>query len=181
MYRMPASPARQTGVTLIEMVITMAILIMLVSVGLPSFTSLAERLRTQTALHSLSTHFAAARMAAVSHRIPVSVCPSNGLARCRSDGVWSDGWLIYRNPDSARQPSSPGDVLRVEQGAVHPSLRFVSGTGRPQIRFLPDGRSAGSNLTVTLCRGERALGQVVVNNAGRTRTSLSGEDRRCAG
>lgn len=179
MHRMP-TPSRLRGFTLIEACVTLAILVILAAVGLPSFAQLAERQRTQTALHLLSSHFAAARMAAITYGIPTGVCPGDDHGRCRIDSDWSGGWLIYQSPGSARQPTSPDDVLRVEQAAVHPSLRFVSSAGRQQIRFLPDGRSAGSNLTITLCRDSRALGQVVVNNAGRTRTALSGNSRYCA-
>lgn len=158
----------------------MAIAAIVVAAGLPSFGGLVERQRSQTALHLLGTHFAMARIAAVTYNTPVSVCPSNGDGYCRTDSDWSHGWLMYRNPDRAKQPTGPGDVLRQETPSLNPSLRFVSTAGRQQIHFLPDGRSAGSNLTVTLCRDDVALGQVVVNNAGRVRTASGGDSGYCA-
>jgi len=50
-------------------------------------------------------------------------------------------------------------------------LRVVSTTGRQQLRYLPDGRSAGTNLTISICnpKGE-LLGAVIVNNMGRARS-----------
>ncbi|MFT4255685.1 MAG: Tfp pilus assembly protein FimT/FimU [Pseudoxanthomonas sp.] len=177
----PLSVRRPRGVTLIESVIVMAIVSLGLALGLPSFRSLVEQQRTQTAMHLLSAGFASARIAAVSGNTLVTVCPSNGLGGCRSGSDWSQGWLIFRDPRGTGQPASAAAIVREESASLDSSLRFVSTQGRPRIRFLPDGRSAGSNITVTLCRGGESLGQVVVNNLGRVRSTRPGDSKYCAG
>ncbi|MFT3761975.1 MAG: Tfp pilus assembly protein FimT/FimU [Pseudoxanthomonas sp.] len=174
------SVRRPRGITLVESFVAMAVVSLGLAFGLPSFRSLVEKQRAQTAMHLLGAGFASARMAAVSGRVPVTVCPSDGRGACRGDADWSKGWLVFRDPRGLGQPANAAAVLRDEGASLGSSLRFVSTRGRPRIRFLPDGRSAGSNITVTLCRSGEALGQVVVNNLGRVRSTRPGDSAYCA-
>ncbi|MFT3756152.1 MAG: Tfp pilus assembly protein FimT/FimU [Pseudoxanthomonas sp.] len=168
------------GITLIESAIGIAIVSLGLALGLPSFRDVVEKQRTSSAMHLLSTGFASARIAAISSRMPVTVCPSNGQGGCRGDADWSQGWLIFRDPRGTGQPANAEAIVRDEGASLDASLRFVSTSGRPRIRFLPDGRSAGSNITVTVCRGTKSQGQVVVNNLGRVRSTRPGDSKYCA-
>ena len=85
------------------------------------------------------------------------------------------------DPDGNRQPDLPQDILRDENAPIHPSLRIVSSSGRVQLRYLPDGRSAGSNLTVRLCREDKLMGRVIVNNGGRVRSERASGSTPCMG
>ena len=125
---------------------------------------------------------ASARNTAISYRIPTVVCPSNRAGGCRTDGDWSQGWLMFFDPDGNRQPDLPRDILRDENAPIHRSLRIVSSSGRVQLRYLPDGRSAGSNLTISICnqKGE-LLSSVIVNNVGRARSSRPTTPTACPG
>ncbi|HZF98654.1 MAG TPA: Tfp pilus assembly protein FimT/FimU [Pseudoxanthomonas sp.] len=163
-----AAPPR--GFTLIEAIMVMMIAALWLVIGIPSYQAVMENQRVSSAMHLLSAHMASARSTAITYRIPTVVCPSDRAGGCRRDGDWSQGWLMFFDPDGNRRPDSPQDILRKENAPIHPSLRIVSSSGRPQLRYLPDGRSAGSNLSVRLCRDDRLLGRVVVNNLGRVRT-----------
>lgn len=162
--------SRTRGFSLIEAATVMAIAAIGLVVGVPSYHSVVENQRTSSAMHLLSAHMASARSTAITYRIPTVVCPSDQAGNCRTDGDWSKGWLMFFDPDGNRQPDSLQDILRDENAPIHPSLRIVSSTGRPQLRYLPDGRSAGSNLSVRLCRDDHLLGRVIVNNVGRVRS-----------
>ncbi|MEB1635402.1 GspH/FimT family protein, partial [Xanthomonas campestris pv. campestris] len=71
---------------------------------------------------------------------------------------------------NAGQPSSALSVLRVEQHATTQSLSVTSTAGRPLIRFMPDGRSGGSNATISLCIQSERVADIVINNSGRARS-----------
>jgi type IV fimbrial biogenesis protein FimT len=190
MSRMLAAPGTQVhanpimrwaGVTLMEMLIAMVIAIMLAGMAVPGYQHLVQRQRVDAAMHQLSAYMATARLTAINHRVVTVVCPSDGQGRCRQDGDWTHGWLMFLDRDGNRQPDDTWDILREERAPIHPSLRIVSGTGRPQLRYLPDGRSGGSNLTVRLCQDDILRGSVIVNNMGRVRAARPSRSQACGG
>ena len=173
--------ASTSGFSLVEALTVMAITTIGLLVGVPSFQGMGERARVSSAMHLLTAHMASARSTAITYRIPTVVCPSNRSGGCRTDGDWSQGWLMFFDKDGNRQPDVREDILRDENAPIHPSLRILSSTGRPQLRYLPDGRSSGSNITVRLCREDELLAQIIVNNAGRVRSETISGSKPCAG
>lgn len=169
------------GFSLIETLVVMAVTAIGLAIGVPSYQGMTERARISSATHLLTAHMASARTTAISYRIPTVVCPSDRAGGCRTDGNWSQGWLMFFDADGNRQPDTPQDILRDENAPIHPSLRIVSSSGRVQLRYLPDGRSAGSNLTVRLCREDILLARVIVNNAGRVRSEKASATTPCMG
>ena len=176
-----ASDRIGTGFSLVEALTVLAIATLLLLIGVPSYAGLVESQRASSAMHLLTAHMASARSTAITYRIPTVVCPSDRAGGCRRDGDWSQGWLMFFDADGNRQPDSRQDILRDENAPIHPSLRIVSSAGRTQLRYLPDGRSAGSNLRVRLCREDRLLAQVIVNNTGRVRSETASGSTPCRG
>jgi type IV fimbrial biogenesis protein FimT len=158
------------GFTLIELMVTLAVMAVLMGIGVPSFQRLQQSTRTVTTFHLLTTSLALARMAAVRSNAPVSVCPSSDGRYCRGDTVWDDGWIVFADPGKNGQPDSQTVVLQRIDG-IGGGLALRSTDGRKLVRFTPDGWAYGSNLSVRLCTEKKAelLGMVVVNNAGRRR------------
>lgn len=171
----------RAGFSLVEALTVLAITTLLLLVGVPSYAGLVEGQRASSAMHLLTAHMASARSTAITYRIPTVVCPSNRAGGCRRDGDWSQGWLMFFDADGNRQPDSRQDILRDENAPIHPSLRIVSLVGRTQLRYLPDGRSASSNLSVRLCREDKLLAQVIVNNTGRIRSETASRATPCRG
>ena len=174
------APRCARGVSLLELAVTIAIAVICATLAIPAYHHLLRENRSDTAIHLLTSLFASARATAVTYNRITTVCPTDGVsAWCREDGNWSRGWMMFTDTDGDRQPDAAEDVLRLQPFPIHPSLRMVSGTGRPQLRYLPDGRSAGSNLTIRLCDASQLLAEVVVNNGGRPRTSRANAGAPC--
>ncbi|MGV8942084.1 MAG: GspH/FimT family pseudopilin [Lysobacter sp.] len=159
------------GFTLVELVVTLAVMTVLLGIGVPSFQRLQQGTRTATTFHLLTTSLALARMAAVKNHTPVSVCPSSDGRYCRGDTVWEDGWIVYSDPTRAKQPVSADAVLH-SFDRVGPGLALRSTIGRTLVRFHSNGMAHGSNLSVRLCstKDNTHLGSIIVNNAGRPRS-----------
>ncbi|WP_240475938.1 GspH/FimT family pseudopilin [Xanthomonas arboricola] len=158
------------GYTALQLVIVMAIIGIMAAIGLPSFNALIEWQRAQARVHLLTAHLAMARSLAVTHRLPVSICPSSDGANCRSGRDWSRGWILFKDPLRTGQPADTDSVLQVEQYAASDNISITGTTGRSLVRFLPNGRNSGTNITISLCTRAQRLADVIVNNSGRTRS-----------
>ena len=159
------------GFTLIELMVAIAILAICATLATPAMGSLLERQRASAAMGALRTQMQLARMAAITHRQPAVLCPSVDGIACDETVDWSGGWMVFLDRDGNRRPDTVGDVLRIEPAPTSRTLRILSTRGRQQVRYMPDGRSAGTNLTISVCSGGGdLLGAVIVNNAGRPRT-----------
>lgn len=168
------------GFTLIELAVTTAIIALLASIATPPMSALLEQQRAASATSSLIAHMQLARMAAITHNRRTVLCPSEDGRNCAAGNDWSGGWLLFVDGDGNRMPDTDADILRSDLPTNDPHLRIHSTAGREQLRYLPDGSSAGSNLSIAICnpRGE-LLGKVIVNNAGRPRSELPSHPTAC--
>lgn len=166
-----AMPCSARGFTLAELVVVVCLLGILLGVGAPAFSAMLERNRATAALHQLTASLASARLAAVRHGHPVTLCPTRDGLRCRRDLVWDEGWMIFMDPGRDEHPRSPEAIL--QHADVPPGRLAIRSTlGRHRVRFQPTGWSSGNNLSLRLCSAAdaRLLATVIVNNAGRPRT-----------
>lgn len=164
---------RMRGFTLVEFMVTVAVLGIVLGLGVPGFAALSERMRTLNALHLLTASLAQARMEAIRRNAPVAACPSADGLRCTEGVAWEGGWILFTDPARLGRPRSRGDVLQVFE-PIGPGLRLRATSGRRLVRFTPNGWSAGSNVSIRLCGKPGApgglLAAVIVNNAGRIRS-----------
>lgn len=171
---------RHAGFTLLELIVSICVLAILAAIAAPSLGTLLERQRAVAATNALVTHLSLARLTAITHNSHTVFCPSTSGTGCDAGTDWSGGWMLFLDRDGNRRPDSADDIVRVERTALSQHLRLTSSAGRVQARYLPDGRSAGSNLTISVCnkRGE-LLNTVVVNNVGRIRSTRATPSSPC--
>ena len=171
---------RMRGLTLLELMITLAILSVALGVGVPAARHVIDSVRAATSLHQLTASLAIARNAAITYREAVTLCPSRDGSSCLGGTDWSEGWIAYRDPLRQDAPASPADVLR-RFDPQHPTLRLTTSTGRPRVRYLPNGSAAGTNASFRLCRRSGALlGSIVVANSGRARKEPPAPNAACS-
>ncbi len=161
----------QRGITLIELLATLAILALLASFALPGAQRLMDEVRAETAIHSVRAGITFARAVAATRNEPTLLCPLGADDRCHGD--WSEGFAVFvdRLGVAERHPDEP--VLRtfapMPRGAT---LRFRAfRTGR-YLRMLPNGQTAWQNGRFEYCapEGSAALPRVlVINIQGRGR------------
>lgn len=168
---------KDAGLTLIELLTTLSIAAVTLTVGLPAFSGSLERTRVATTMHRVSADLAMARSSAIMRRAQVVACPRTPDHRCRDDNDWSHGWMVFTDDDGNRQPDEAAHILRITDPPAHRSLAIDS--TRRFLRYQRDGRSAHSNQTVRVCSGNRLAGTVVVNNLGRVRSARPAGETPC--
>lgn len=170
---------RTIGFTLIELATTLAVIAICAGVALPSMLEFLEYQRTSAVTGTLLANMALARTAAVSFNRAAVLCPSTDSTTCADGTDWTPGWILFLDDNGNRQVDAGEEIIRVEQEPTSRKLVVKATAGRPQLRYLPDGRAAGTNLTISICNHERLLGSVIVNNMGRPRSERPSTPTSC--
>ncbi|SHL17914.1 GspH/FimT family pseudopilin [Pseudomonas punonensis] len=158
----------QKAFSLVELLITMGILAILISLAAPSFTQFLETKRLQSSRDLLASHIQQTRTNAITLGRPHQLCGSSDGENC--DGEWGSYWLITTVGDSP-------EILR-QQLAPTENLCWA-GFASDSIRFHPNGTSWISNGTFSICNANGPHWQLVLNRQGRLKLGTSHNSSCC--
>jgi type IV fimbrial biogenesis protein FimT len=86
--------SRQTGFTIIELMVSLLVLSILFAAAVPSFREFTRNNRVIAAQNDLITAINLARSEALKRSSPVTVCASEDGENCSDDTDWSKGWIV---------------------------------------------------------------------------------------
>lgn len=166
------------GFTLIELVVTIAILSILLTIAIPSFSALIINNRISTQTNDFISDLAYARAEAVRRNTRISICESATGTSCGvgAGATWDTGWMIWidLNNDGIVNPGEP--ILRVH-GALSAGTTFVATGltgGGVLLQYLPSGiveGVAGSTAAFTLGQPGYFGRTINFNTTGRVNTA----------
>lgn len=167
--------ATRRGFTLYELLLTLGLVALLVSLGIPAFGSMIAKNRQAVELNALFHAFHLARKESVVHRKVVSLCPSADGLSCLPGKDWSPGWIVFRNDDRDSPPQvDPGEQLvqahRVAD-TVHISANRSGFTLRATVK-----RATNGTLVVCDARRRTRPKALVVSYTGRPRVAFERPD-----
>lgn len=153
-----------TGITLIELMITIAIAGILISLAAPNFRSSIQNNRMVTEVNELHASLNYGRSEAIKRNSNVTICPSSNGVTC--SGSWKDGWIVISGDELIRVhgPISDGNTLSFT---------------RNNVTYVSEGVVAvGSHGTFTLCdsRGAPYAKGLIIGLSGRPRTAIDSDD-----
>ncbi len=143
--------SRAAGVTIVELMITIAVLAILLTVAVPNFRSVINNNRVSGAANSLVTAMAYARSEAVARSAIVRLCPANAaFTDCSGDDDWGGGLVIR-----LQEGPGEGEILRVWEplsSAIALGQDLDDTASDNHVDFLPLGNVAvgGTDFTFVL-------------------------------
>ncbi len=152
------------GVTLIELLVTLSIVVILATVAAPSLYHFV----TSNRLSSITTEFMGilgnARSEAVKTSLPTIVCASSDLTNCT--GSWSQGWISFIDNDRSSSRTNGDTYLR--RNTALPDNYTANGSSNTII-FERDGRTNADD-TIVFCRGsDESRAQAIIITPTRPR------------
>ncbi|MFV7782855.1 GspH/FimT family pseudopilin [Shewanella marisflavi] len=158
----------KNGFTLIELMVTLSVATILLSIAVPNLSSLHQAYRADAAIRIIQQTLQFARNAAINYGVRVTVCPIKDN-QCTND--WHLGLSVFTDSGTSNQLDGNDKLLM--QTASFDRDDFVY-YNRAAARFLPDGLASGTNGTLRYCPSSKTSPYskaVVVNQAGRVRFS----------
>lgn len=169
---------REAGLTLMELLVAIAVLGVLLSIGVPAFGNFAVDSRLASATNRFVSAIHLARSEAVRRNARVTLCPSGDGVSCATGGEWAQGWIVFADLDSTGERDSGEPILAVGQG-IGGGVQITGNTPvRHYISYIGLGATRRANGalqmgTVTLCAGTEGR-QVIISRTGRPRVQHGG-------
>lgn len=146
------STFKTTGFTLIEVLITMAILIALVTIAIPSFAEFTIRVRVDNELSILQRQLFITRNTAINENNFVTLCPLNEKNECHNQ--WKDSLSVFTDSNNNKVfELALGERVISEKSAVKNGDKLQYGKTRIGLTYAPTGHLAGwgQNATFKYC------------------------------
>lgn len=162
------------GFTLVELLVTIAVAAILISLAVPSFRVFIQNSRIATQTNDLVTDISFARSEAIKSGATVTLCTSAAGLACDGGGNWSAGRLVWVDTNG-NNALDAGEIRRFREQLAGANTLNVTPATDPLTfnnRGTPTG-GAGATITFSLCddRGVADGRDVIVNPLGQTRAS----------
>ncbi len=162
--------ARDDGFSLLELLITIAIAALILTLGLPSFGALRARDAQHVELDALFHAAHIARKASIMRKQVVSLCPTMDGSTCSPGQDWSSGFLVFVNSDRDEPPQLDGDEILLQQHLAGETMKITANRRGFTFRatFL---RATNGTLVVCDRAGRIAPRALVISYTGRPRVA----------
>ena len=151
----------QRGFTLYELLITMLVIGIVLTVGIPSFSQFTQNSRITSTANDLHSSFQLARSEAARSKSPITICASAdplGAAQC--DGaLFDEGWIIFVDLDADLQRAGAGENVLRAHPPIDVAINISMNGGADYFGFAPTGLGRGdvggqpSVQTAVICDG----------------------------
>lgn len=181
-----------SGFTLVELLVTLAVITIVLTVAAPGFADLMRRNEASTLVNDFVYALRLARSESVTEGMPTAVCASSNMASCAGNNDWETGWLVFQDPNGDGDCTNAGDGVCDDDGgdvllAHDPDQEdftfFANGT--PQygdVGYDANGYAMNQQSTFTLCddRGRADARGVQLTSGGQIHSAKPGDLGSCS-
>lgn len=167
---------RSLGVTLIELMVTLSIAAIMLTLAVPAFQAFIRTTHARTVATDLAAAFSLARSEAIKRGWPVTVCKSGNIQAsalaCSTAASWQDGWVVFVDTDQDGVVDTGDTPLRVGKPATSRIAISAGSNYSDYVTYFPTGYSLGNgglaDGTLAICM-EGTQRSLVINTTGRLR------------
>lgn len=151
------------GFTLTELMVTVAIIGIIASLGVPSFQAVLQQNRASSTANELIAALNMARSEAIKRGQIVSLCKSSTISdeepSCSEDTTWSSGWIVFVDADGDGSVDDSDTRLKIGHASGNNTTLQETGDGESAyISYLPNGFIRWSDpdsadATLEICAG----------------------------
>lgn len=166
---------RVRGMTLLELIATLAIAAIVLMLGVPSLQEWIRNNRFLTDVDALVVALQLTRSEAVKRGVRVTLCKSADGTSCAHEGGYEQGWIVFVDPNNNATVDADEEVIRVFDAIAagtgttltgnQPVEKYVSYTADGVARLASGAFQAG---TLTACLPPKAR-RIVINSVGRVK------------
>jgi Tfp pilus assembly protein FimT len=176
------------GFTLLELLTSLTILMVLITIGMPALANFTVKLRVDREISILHRMLVFTKNTAINSNTFITICPLNDSNACTTD--WHLTLTVFSDHNKNKQfePLKQEAILQIK-GPIEVTDKLQYGKGRTALVFGPTGHLAiwGGNATFKYCPldSEDKNRGIVVSRAGRayetTNLKNDGLDRNRSG
>ncbi len=163
------------GFSLYELLLTMAVAALVLTLGIPSFSGIAASNRLKVEVNALFHAVHLARKGSIVRRRAITLCPSSDGNVCEPDFDWSIGWMVFVNTDRDYPVVRDEDEAILSHHMVDQNARIMSNRKTFTLRST---ELRATNGTLVFCdrQGRATPRALVISYTGRPRVTR--KDRR---
>lgn len=159
------------GFSLIELMVTLAVAAIMLSLAGPGMSQLLANSRIATQSNDMVANLALARSEAIKRGVRTTLCPSDSGTACTAT-AWSTGYLVFVDSDGDGSFTAASDIMLRVSGRSPGNSTLTSSdySAAAPLQFLPSGQASkagsfsvcqsgqpGRIITVTLAGGASAV------------------------
>jgi type IV fimbrial biogenesis protein FimT len=135
----------QSGFTLYELLITVLVIGVVLTLGIPSFSDFTRNSRITSTANDMHSSFQLARSEAARGKTPVTICASNNsmAAAAACGGTFDDGWIIFIDLNGDIQRAGAGENVLRRHPPVDTAINITTNAGAAYFGFAPTGLGRG--------------------------------------
>lgn len=165
----PAERPLCGGFTLVELIVTMSVAAIVLTIAVPSFQALIRSNRLTATTNEFVAFFNLTRSEAIRRGSSVSLCKTANGTACTTTGGWESGWLVFADPNANGVIDAGEEVVKVHEALdSQTTLVSLSGTAASLISFSGSG-FVTQNGTLALCNGGKCF-NLIITSPGRIRS-----------